>query len=219
MFKIITVRDIVRIPPSRFAPRENLRDVALDIVRKEYEDKITGDLGYIITVIEVIDIGTGKLIPGDGAAFHNITFKILVFKPDLHEVVEGEVVEVVDFGVFIRLGPLDGLCHVSQVTDDFITYNAKNASLLGKESGKTLEANDRVRARIVAVSIGTGGSRSGKLGLTMRQPFLGKIEWINEEIDKKLHPEKYEKKKEEASEATADDKSKQKKKKMRKGKK
>jgi DNA-directed RNA polymerase subunit E' len=218
LFKIITVRDIVRIPPARFEPRESLRDVSLDIVRKEYEDKITGDLGYIITVIEVIEIGVGKLIPGDGAAYHNITFKILVFKPDLHEVVEGEVVEVVDFGVFIRLGPLDGLCHVSQVTDDFITYNPKSASLLGKETGKTLEANDRVRARIVAVSIGTGGSRSGKLGLTMRQPFLGKIEWISEEIDKILHPEKYEKKEEEGAEATADDKSKIKKKKMKKRK-
>lgn len=197
MFKIITVRDIVRIPPNRFEPREVLKKVALDIIRKEYEDKITGNLGYIITVIEVIDIGVGKLVPGDGAAFHNITFKILVFKPDLHFIVEGEVVEVVDFGVFVRLGPLDGLCHVSQVTDDFITFNAKNASLLGKETGKVLVAGDHVRARIVAVSIGTGGSRSGKLGLTMRQPFLGKIEWIAEEIDRHLHPEKYVKKKEE----------------------
>jgi len=197
VFKIITIRDIIRIPPHRFEPRENLKSVALDIIRKEYEDKITGGLGYIITVIEVIDIGTGKLIPGDGAAYHNITFKILAFKPDLHEVVEGEVVEVVDFGVFIRLGPLDGLCHVSQVTDDFITYNPKNASLHGKETGKNLIATNRVRARIVAVSIGTGGSRSGKLGLTMRQPFLGKIEWITEEVDRTLHPEKYETAKEE----------------------
>ncbi|NVM27340.1 MAG: DNA-directed RNA polymerase [Candidatus Helarchaeota archaeon] len=215
MFKIITVRDIVRIPPHRFAPREDLEKVALDMVRKEYEDKITGDLGYIITVIEIIDIGVGKLLPGDGAAFHNITFKILVFKPDLYEIVEGEVVEVVDFGVFIRLGPLDGLCHVSQVTDDFITYNAKNASLLGKETGKLLQATDRVRARIVAVSIGTGGSRSGKLGLTMRQPFLGKTDWINEEIDRTLHPEKYEKLKEEEEKKKVEVKTKRVKKKKR----
>lgn len=198
MFKVITVRDIVRIPPNRFAPREDLEKVALDMVRKEYEDKITGNLGYIISVVEIIDIGVGKLLPGDGAAYHNITFKILVFKPDLYELIEGEVVEVVDFGVFIRLGPLDGLCHLSQITDDYVTYNAKNATLLGKESGKTLQVADRVRARIVAVSIGTGGSRSGKLGLTMRQPFLGKIEWIDEEVDRILHPEKYEKEEEEA---------------------
>jgi DNA-directed RNA polymerase subunit E' len=215
VFKIITVRDIVRIPPHRFAPREDLEKVALDMVRKEYEDKITGDLGYIICVIEVIDIGVGKLLPGDGAAFHNITFKILVFKPDLYELVEGEVVEVVDFGVFIRLGPLDGLCHISQCTDDFISYNAKNATLLGKETGKVLQAADRVRARIVAVSIGTGGSRSGKLGLTMRQPFLGKIDWIDEEVDRILHPEKYEQEDEEKTAETASKGKKKRKKKKR----
>ncbi|MHA1649613.1 MAG: DNA-directed RNA polymerase [Candidatus Helarchaeota archaeon] len=218
MFKVITVRDIVRIPPHRFEPREDLESVALDIVRKDYEDKITGDLGYIITVIDIIDIGTGKLIPGDGAAYHNITFKILVFKPDLHEIVEGEIVEVVDFGVFVRLGPLDGLCHVSQITDDFINYNQKNATLLGKETGRILAAKDRVRARIVAVSIGTGGSRSGKLGLTMRQPFLGKIEWIEEDIDRILHPEKYEKMKEEEEKKKVEEKAKPKKTKKKKRK-
>ncbi len=210
------MRDIVRIPPHRFEPRENLKSVALDIVRKEYEDKITGDLGYIITVIEIIEIGTGKLIPGDGAAYYNITFKILVFKPDLHEIVEGEVVEVVDFGVFIRLGPLDGLCHVSQVTDDFITYDSKNANLLGKETGRVLAASDQVRARIVAVSIGTGGSRSGKLGLTMRQPFLGKIDWVAEEIDRILNPEKYEKLKESEEEKKSEAKGRAKKVKKKK---
>ncbi|MEM4675742.1 MAG: DNA-directed RNA polymerase, partial [Nitrososphaerota archaeon] len=39
-----------------------------------------------------------------------------------------------------------------------------------------------VRARIVAVSL-TGGA-SGKIGITTRQPFLGKIEWIKEETKK-----------------------------------
>jgi DNA-directed RNA polymerase subunit E' len=41
--------------------------------------------------------------------------------------------------------------------------------------------NDQVRAKIIAVSLGTG--RSGKLGLTMRQKFLGKEEWIEVDIE------------------------------------
>ena len=41
--------------------------------------------------------------------------------------------------------------------------------------------NDQIRAKIIAVSLGTG--RSGKLGLTMRQKFLGKEEWIEEDIE------------------------------------
>lgn len=179
MYELITLEDTVRIPPQRFG--EPIKKVALEILMKEYEGIIDPDLGVVICVVEVEDVKAGKLLPGDGAAFHKIVFSILTFKPIQHEIVEGEVVEVVDFGAFIRLGPLDGLCHVSQITDDFISYDQKRSALIGKETGRIIQENDRVRARVVAVSIG-GGIRSGKLGLTMRQPFLGKIEWIEEEV-------------------------------------
>ena len=39
-----------------------------------------------------------------------------------------------------------------------------------------------MRAKIIAVSLGTG--RSGKLGLTMRQKFLGRPEWIEADVEK-----------------------------------
>lgn len=65
---------------------------------------------------------------GDGAAYHEVTFNALFFKPELQEVVEGEVIEITEFGAFVRIGPMDGLAHVSQVTDDYITYDAKNVS-------------------------------------------------------------------------------------------
>ncbi|MFX1410110.1 MAG: S1 RNA-binding domain-containing protein, partial [Promethearchaeota archaeon] len=109
---------------------------------------------------------------------------ILTFKPTVGEVVEGIIVEIVDFGSFCRLGPLDGLVHVSQICDDYISYEQVGNRFIGKETGKILEVNDTVRARIIAVSLGTG--RSGKLGLTMRQKFLGKEEWIQSDIEEEL---------------------------------
>jgi DNA-directed RNA polymerase subunit E' len=141
------------------------------------------DLGFIIAVVEVLNIGMGKLIPGEGATYHEVTVKILTFKPQVNALALGEVVEVVDFGAFIRLGPLDGLCHVSQITDDFFSYDSRRAALVGKETGRVISEGDLVRTRIVAVSI-EGGARGGKLGLTMRQPYLGKLEWIKEELAK-----------------------------------
>ncbi len=136
-------------------------------------------------MVEVLNIGMGKLIPGEGATYHEVTVKILTFKPRVNALALGEVVEVVDFGAFIRLGPLDGLCHVSQITDDLFSYDSRSASLVGKETGRKIREGDLVRARIVAVSI-DGGARGGKLGLTMRQPYLGKLEWIKEELAKLL---------------------------------
>ncbi|MFB0561569.1 MAG: DNA-directed RNA polymerase [Candidatus Lokiarchaeia archaeon] len=208
MYELVSLRDTVRIPPQRFG--EPIDKVALEILMKEYEGIIDPDLGVVISVVGVEDVEVGKLLPGDGAAFHKVLFSVLIFKPIQHEIIEGEVVEVVDFGAFIRLGPLDGLCHVSQITDDFISYDSKRSALIGKETGRVIQENDKVRARIVAVSIG-GGIRSGKLGLTMRQPFLGKIEWIDEEV-KGTKEEKKEEKKEAKEEKPVVKKAKKKKK-------
>jgi len=151
------------------------------ILSEDYEGIITRDYGFIIAIVDVIDVGPGIIIPGNANTFHEVEFSILSFKPMISEVVEGEVVEIVDFGSFIRLGPLDGLVHVSQICDDYISYEQVGNRFIGKETGKILEVGDTVRAKIIAVSLGTG--RSGKLGLTMRQHFLGKEDWIEEDVE------------------------------------
>ena len=54
---------------------------------------------------------------------------------------------------------------------------------MGKESKRKLSTGDRVRVRITAVSLGRSGG-SGKIGVTARQPFLGKLEWIQKDVEK-----------------------------------
>ena len=169
----------VEIPPFLFGqPKE---DSARIILSEDYEGIITRDYGFIIAIVNVLDVGHGIIIPGNANTFHKVEFSILTFKPKLGEVVEGEVVELVDFGSFIRLGPLDGLVHVSQICDDYISFEQVGNRFIGKETGKILEVNNDVRAKIIAVSLGTG--RSGKLGLTMRQKFLGRPEWIEADVE------------------------------------
>lgn len=134
-----------------------------------------------MTEVKVSPIG--KIIPGDGATYHKVNFSLLTFYPKIQEIVEGEVVEIADFGAFVRIGPVDALLHVSQLMDDFISYDEKQGILLGKESKRKLVSGDQVRVRITAVSLGRAGS-SGKIGVTARQPFLGKLEWIDYDLQK-----------------------------------
>jgi DNA-directed RNA polymerase subunit E' len=120
------------------------------------------------------------MIPGDGATYHKVAFSLLTFYPVIQEIVEGDVVEIADFGAFVRIGPVDALLHVSQLMDDYISYDEKQGVLLGKETKRRLSSGDQVRVRITAVSLGRAGS-SGKIGVTARQPFLGKLEWIKQD--------------------------------------
>lgn len=181
LFKLITREDTIRIPPETFG--NPLEAVGHQQVKAKYEGVVSEELGYVIAVTNVKVSPTGKIIPGDGATYHKVSFCLLTFYPKIQEVVEGEVVEIADFGAFVRIGPVDALLHVSQLMDDFISYDEKQGVLLGKETKRKLMTGDQVRVRITAVSLGRAGS-SGKIGVTARQPFLGKLEWVEHETQK-----------------------------------
>lgn len=180
-FNIVSLEDSVRIPPEKFGG--SLQDVAREQLKIKYEGIIDEELGYVIAVTDIEISPVGKIIPGDGATHHKVHFSLLTFFPKVQEIVEGEVVEIADFGAFIRVGPVDTLIHVSQIMDDFISYDDKQGVLMGKESKRKIVTGDRMRVRTTAVSLGKGGS-FGKIGVTARQPFLGKLEWIDQDLEK-----------------------------------
>jgi len=106
-------------------------------------------------------------------------FKLLVWRPELHELVFGNVSEITNFGAFMNLGIVQGMIHISQTMEDYVSFT-KTGTLTGKSGKKSLHKGDNCLGRIVAVSYKAG---EPKIGLTMRQPGLGKLEWIK--ADKK----------------------------------
>ena len=153
-------------------------------------------MGNVISVISVDGVDDGVLIPGDGAAFYKSQFKLLVWKPELHELVYGTIAEIANFGAFIQIGPAQGMIHISQTMEDYVSLN-KTGTLSGKASKRNIAKGDECMARIVAISFKGG---EPKIGLTMRQPGLGKVEWIKEDKKKKSNAEKAASKKSEKSE-------------------
>ena len=181
LFSVSTLIDIVRIPPNLFGT--GLKKAAESILKSKYESMINAELGYIIMVMDAKVETMGKMIPGDGGTFHRVEFQALTFYPKLQEIVQGELVDITDFGAFVRIGPTDALLHLSQVMDDYLKSDVAAGVILANQSGRTLKVNSSIRARITAVSLGKAASM-GKIGITCRQPFLGADEWIEEEIKK-----------------------------------
>ncbi len=186
MYARVKIKDTVRVPPSRLG--EDIMEVIKDLLWEQFEGRLDRECGVLIGIEKVNDIGEGRIIEGDGGVYFDVEFTAIVFKPLLQEVVEGQVVEVVDFGAFVSIGPLDALLHMSQIMDDYMVYDEKNKRLIGKETKKSLTEGDLVRARIVALSLKEKEPEKSKIGLTMRQPWLGNLKWIEEEI-KKLEEE------------------------------
>ncbi|NOJ28981.1 MAG: DNA-directed RNA polymerase [Nitrososphaeraceae archaeon] len=186
MFSIATMTDVVRIPPNRLT--NSLINTTIEILKEKYESMISSDLGYVITIIKANVNSVGKLVSGDGATYHKVTFDALTFYPKIQEIVEGEVIEITDFGAFIRIGPTDALLHLSQITDDYLKSDIKQGMIIANQSTKTLKIGSKIRARITAVSLGKGAAM-GKIGITCRQPFLGAYEWIDAEVKKAQQPQ------------------------------
>jgi DNA-directed RNA polymerase subunit E' len=184
MFSISTLTDVVRIPPKLFG--DSLKKAAITILREKYESMINPELGYVIMILDVKVEDMGKIVSGDGGTFHKVEFNALTFYPKLQEIVRGEIVEITDFGAFVRIGATDALLHLSQVMDDYLKSDVKSGLILANQSGRTLKIGSTIRARITAVSLGK--SAAMKIGITCRQPFLGADEWIEEEIKKAKAP-------------------------------
>jgi len=205
MYKKMRLADTVRIAPELLGePVEQAVKLAL---RDKLEGLVDKRIGAIVAVKDIIEVGEGHILAGDGGVYYDAIFDALTFMPELQEIIEGSVVEVVQFGVFLGIGPLDGLVHVSQLTDEFVSYDEKNSRLITKESGRSITEGDHIRARIIAVSLNEREPRDSKIGLTMRQHTLGKLEWLEElrkpkdELQEKGKPKKgkQEKKKKEGS--------------------
>jgi len=160
-----------------------LKKAAINILKEKYESMINADLGYIIMIMDAKVEATGKMLPGDGGTFHKVEFDALTFYPKIQEIVQGKIVDITDFGAFVRIGPTDALLHLSQVMDDYLKSDVKAGVIIANQSGRTLKVGSVIRARITAVSLGKAASM-GKIGITCRQPFLGADEWIQEEIKK-----------------------------------
>lgn len=178
MFYIVEVQDYVRVEPRLFGL--STADAVAKQLQEIYENYHDKEIGEVIGIISILEVGDGIIIPGDGSAYYNSRFKLLVFKPELQELAYCIVEEVTNFGAFMNLGVMKGMIHISQTMEDYVSFSSSN-SLLGKDSKRIIKRKDLCLARIVALSY---KGDQPKIGLTMRQPGLGKLEWLKEEKQK-----------------------------------
>ncbi|WP_414837549.1 DNA-directed RNA polymerase [Candidatus Nanosalina sp. VS9-1] len=174
MYKRLDMSDSIRVPPEHLG--EDVNESVVGALSKNVEGNIFEDAGVVLAVEEVTSVEGGKIEPEDAGIHYDVEFTAIAYQPELQEVVEGEVVDITSFGAFIRIGPLDGLCHVSQIMDEYVNMDEENNMLVSEEGEKTLEIGDFVTSRMIAVSM--KNQDSNKINLTMRQPGLGKEEWI-----------------------------------------
>ncbi|MCL4373452.1 MAG: DNA-directed RNA polymerase [Candidatus Marsarchaeota archaeon] len=176
MYYIYSIKDNFRLLPEYFTM--NINDAAAALLQKKYEGQVDKDMGIILSVNNVRNISDGYIMPGDPSTHHDVEFDLLTYAPYVDEVVAGEVTEIAEFGAFVRIGPMDGLVHVSQILNEFLSFDRKAQAFVSKKSGKNLKKGDLVYAKISTVSM-KSSVKDSKIALTMKPEGLGKLEWLS----------------------------------------
>ncbi len=194
MYYLMEIEDKVCVPANFLSM--DIVDATKKILRESYERRILKGVGLVLSIDEVDIISPGVVVPGDSSIYYTSKFNALVFNGSVNEVFESEVKEIVEFGAFASIGPLDGLLHLSQIGGEKFYYDKKSKSLTSRGK-RAIKKGDILLAKISTISM-KGSVNDTKVGLTLRSEGLGKAEWMEE--DKKAA------KKAEKKDAKAEDK-------------
>lgn len=191
MYYSMDIEEKIRIPANMLSM--DIEDAAKKVLRDSCERRIFKGIGFVLSIDDVEITGPGIVVPGDSNIYYTTKFNALVFNAAVNEVFEAPIKEIVEFGAFANIGPLDGLLHVSQIAGEKFFYDKKSKSLASRGK-RSVKKEDVLLLKISTISLKSSANDT-KVGLTMRSDGLGKEDWLEDEKKKAKKSEKKEEKK------------------------
>ncbi|CAG8450412.1 15397_t:CDS:2 [Cetraspora pellucida] len=89
MFILTVLKDTIHIQPYDF--HKPKFDALTDEINRIYANKVIQDVGLCICLFEIISASEEIVHYGDGASYAKVTFRLVVFRPFIGEIIEGTV--------------------------------------------------------------------------------------------------------------------------------
>ncbi|MCK5234858.1 MAG: DNA-directed RNA polymerase, partial [Candidatus Aenigmarchaeota archaeon] len=80
----------IRVPPKYIGL--DIEESIKKSLGERYENRVIKDIGVILAVKDIYEIGEGKIVVEDAGVYYSVSFNALVYTPKLYEIVEGDVV-------------------------------------------------------------------------------------------------------------------------------
>ncbi|CAK7903883.1 DNA-directed RNA polymerase III subunit RPC8 [[Candida] anglica] len=149
MFILSEVSDLVRIPPHTFnipIPQSISNELS-----KKYANKVVSNLGLVVCVWDLLDIKDGLLKPGDGAAFVEVRFRCVVWKPFIGEILTGWVSECTAEGIKIKTEFFDEIVIPKNYLFENCSFRPADKAWVWQPDEETelfIDVNEKIRFRI-----------------------------------------------------------------------
>ncbi|RVD91988.1 subunit 7 of RNA polymerase II [Tubulinosema ratisbonensis] len=153
MFYQTTLKHNLYIPPDLLS--SNISNSLISLLKDNVEGLPSQDYGYVISVLNVINVGEGEIQP-DGYTIFHIKFQALILKLSKGEVVDTIVNECNKMGIFSSVGPITVFISNYQVPKDL----------------ERIERNTILRVKVIGIKV-----EKDKIFVigTINEDFLGVI--------------------------------------------
>ena len=150
MFILSKIADLVRIPPDQFH-RDTISAITHQLNNK-FANKIIPNVGLCITIYDLLTVEEGQLKPGDGSSYINVTFRAVVFKPFLGEIVTGWISKCTAEGIKVSLlGIFDDIFIPQNMLFEGCYYTPEESAWIwpmDEETKLYFDVNEKIRFRI-----------------------------------------------------------------------
>ena len=89
MFVLAKLQDVVRIPPWEFD--KPLIDAITDELNRKLSNRVLYSVGLCVALHDIEKLEESFILPGDGASHSRTTFRYVVFRPYVDEVLTGRI--------------------------------------------------------------------------------------------------------------------------------
>mmetsp|Transcript_3096 Transcript_3096/g.4124 ORF Transcript_3096/g.4124 Transcript_3096/m.4124 type:complete len:296 (+) Transcript_3096:217-1104(+) len=103
MFVITSIAETICIHPTLFY--QSTKTSVHQEIDKKYPNRVLMDIGLVICRYgDVLQIGDGMCVPGDGSSHHEVVFRLVMFRPFVEEVCVGVIRDCNEEGMMVSLG-------------------------------------------------------------------------------------------------------------------
>ncbi|KAK9479192.1 RNA polymerase III subunit Rpc25-domain-containing protein [Lipomyces japonicus] len=149
MFVLSKISDLIRIVPAKF-DKPTLEAVE-DEINGKYANKVVQGVGLCVCVYDVVTIGDGLIRPGDGSSYIRCTFRVIVFRPFVGEVMTGWISSCTEDGIRVRMEFFDEVTVPKEYLFEGCVFVAREQAWVWRTPDGPelyLDTNEQVRFKV-----------------------------------------------------------------------
>ncbi|KAK0168530.1 hypothetical protein PV327_002317 [Microctonus hyperodae] len=153
MFVLTEFKDVVRIPPWKF--KRKLNDAITDELNRKLANKVYLNVGLCIALHDITKMEESYIFPGDGSSHTKVSFRYIVFRPFIEEILVGKIRSCSADGVHVTLGFFEDIIIPPQKLQDPSRFDQAEQAWIweyntgdGQKHDLFMDAGEPIRFRV-----------------------------------------------------------------------